>query len=112
MMTNCTYPTVYTTLGSQALITFDLGRRLSGDTVLTGTPSAIDADNTGEAAVTNAQINTVGDSDIDLEIGKAVQFLISTTATKETTYKVKITATTNSTPQETLVDTLYVTFTA
>ena len=70
-MTNCTYPTVYTTLGSQALITFDLGRRLSGDTVLTGTPSAIDADNTGEAAVTNAQINIVGDSDIDLEVGKS-----------------------------------------
>ena len=109
-MSNCDYPAVYTILGSSQIVTLDLGPRLASGVLLTGTPTAVDVDNTGDLTITYTQVNTVADTDNEVEVGKAVQFLISTTATIETTYQIKITADTDGTPSETLVDYLYVTF--
>lgn len=109
-MSNCDYPTVYTILGSSQIVTLDLGPRLANGVLLTGTPTAVDADITGELTISYTQINTVADTENEVEIGKAVQFLVSTSAAVESTYQIKVTAETDGTPSETLVDYLYVTF--
>lgn len=104
------YPRVYTTLGSYQVITFDLGPRLAEGVTLTGTPSVVDADGGTELSISSSQVNSVGDSAEGVEVGKAVQFLVSTSATEETAYTLKITCQTNQTPTETLVDKMVVMF--
>jgi ribosomal protein S1 len=104
------YPRVYTTLGSYQVITFDLGPRLAEGVTLTGTPSVVDANGGTELSISSSQVNSVGDSAEGVEVGKAVQFLVSTSSTEQVTYTLKITCATDQTPAETLVDKLMITF--
>ena len=104
------YPTVYSTIGSQQVVTFDLGPRLSSDVLLTGTPTVSDTEDTGTVVISSSQVNSVADTAEGVEVGKAAQFLVSTTSSEEVTYTLKVTCVTDQTPAETLVDTLKITF--
>ena len=103
-------PSVYIPRGSTSVVTFDLGPRLENGETLTGTPAIEDVNSTGELSLTEAQVNSVEDLDNAIEIGKAAQFLISSTTTECKSYEIKITTSTTGTPAQTLVDRLDVIF--
>ena len=106
----CSKPTVHIPIGSNSVVTFDMTPRLESDELLTGTPAVVDSDGTGDLTISSKQVNTVADSDNDIEIGKAVQFQISTSATVCTEYTLSITAVSDGTPSQTLADELVVVF--
>ena len=106
----CNTPTVYVPLGTTAVVTFDMTPRLESSELLAGTPTVADANLTGEITISNQQVNSVADSENEIEIGKAVQFQISSTATQETSYTLDILAATDGTPAQTLADELAVVF--
>lgn len=106
----CSKPTVHIPIGSNPVVTFDMTPRLESAELLTGTPSVTDSEATGELTIVNQQVNTVADSANDIEIGKAAQFQISTTATTCTEYTLAIVVATDGTPSQTLADELIVVF--
>ena len=106
----CSKPTVHIPIGSNPVVTFDMTPRLESAELLTGTPSVTDSEATGELTIVNQQVNTVADSSNDIEIGKAAQFQISTTATTCTEYTLSIVVATDGTPSQTLADELVVVF--
>ena len=107
---SCVYPTVYIPIGSQVVVTFDMTERLFSTEVLTGTPTVVDEDSTGDLTISSKQVNTVAYTSEDIAIGKAVQFKISSSTTTEETYTLNITAESNGTPVQTLTDTMKVVF--
>ena len=109
-MGGCSKPVVYIPRGSQVIVTYDMTPRLQSGELLTGTPTVTDSDSTGDLTISNKQINTVADAENDIEIGKAVQFMISTSATSCKDYELDISVDTDSTPAQTLADKLAVSF--
>lgn len=107
---SCSRPTVHIPLGSSPVVTFDLTPRLASGELLTGTPVVQDVDSTGELTLASAQINTVADDENDIAISKAVQFQVSTTSTTCKEYNLKLTASSDGIPAQTLVDYLTVSF--
>ena len=78
--------------------------QLDTDEVLTGTPTVTEVATTdltiGSKAVSTAALTINGES---VAVGEAVQFTVSGQVATSTPYKIKITATTDSTPAQTLV---------
>lgn len=107
---SCNIAKVYIPLGSVPIVTFDMTPRLESSEVLVGTPGISDAGSTGELTISNQQINTVADAENEIEIGKAVQFQIATSATVTTTYELDISVDSDSTPAQTLADKLEIIF--
>lgn len=107
---SCSRPTVHIPLGSNPVVTFDLTPRLASGELLTGTPVVQDIDSTGELTLASAQVNTAADNENDIEVGKAIQFQVSTTSTTCKEYNVKLTTSSNGVPAQTLVDYLTVSF--
>ena len=103
-------PSVYIPLGSTSVVTFDFGQRLEESETITGTPTVLEVSATGELSITDAQVNSVADLDNAVEVGKAAQFLISTTSTVCKTYELSVTVATTGTPAQTLADRLDVIF--
>ena len=106
----CSKPTVHIPIGSNSVVTFDMTPRLESSELLSGTPLVTDSGATGELTISNQQINTVADSSNDIEIGKAAQFQISTSATACTEYTLSVVVSTDGSPTQTLADELVVVF--
>ena len=109
-MSGCLKPTVYIPIGSQAVVTFDMTPRLQSGELLSGTPSVVDDDATGDLTISNRQINTVADTENDIAVGKAIQFKISTSSTTCKEYEIATQVGTDGTPVQTLADKMIVVF--
>ena len=109
-MSGCLKPTVYIPIGSQAVVTFDRTPRVQSGELLSGTPTVVDDNSTGELSLSNKQVNTVADTENEIAIGKAVQFMISTTSTTCKEYEIATEVETNGTPVQTLADKMIVVF--
>lgn len=106
----CAKPTVHIPIGSNTVVTFDMAPRLESTELLTGTPTVADEGATGDLTIANAQVNSVADVGNDIEIGKAVQFQVSTSVTECSEYTIAITAVTDGTPSQTLYDEMVIVF--
>jgi hypothetical protein len=84
--------------------------QLDSGEALTGTPLVVEVD-TADLTITSKAVSTtmLTINGASVAIGEAVQFKVSGQKTSGSPYKLKITATTNSTPAQTLVR--YVLFT-
>lgn len=79
---------------------------LDSGELLTGTPLVIDNDATGDLTITNKAVNTkalVISNDQNVLVGQAVQYSVSGHLVGKE-YKLKITATTDATPAQTLIE--------
>lgn len=117
-MSCLSFDTVFLTLGSSRVVSFNVTDSLpSGVSVsaVSGVTDVTDGGSaTGDLTISSTQVNSAtyaerasGDT---VAIGKAIQFLISTSATEEKVYLLKITYITDGTPSETITDYLYVRF--
>lgn len=107
------YPTATSNLGSKQIVTLYLGDYLSSGELVSSVSSVAEASGAYGLVIANQQVNAVADytnPDFDIEIGQAVQFQLSTSSTVPITYLVKVVATTDGTPSQTIVEYFYYTF--
>lgn len=98
--------------GSTRIVRVNATRDLDDGASLTGTPTVVEV-TTSDLTIANKQVNTATYSDsctnATVAIGKAVEFTIAG-GTSGTTYRIRVTVSTDSTPAETLVYDLQVTY--
>ena len=109
-MSGCSKPIVYIPLGSQVIVTYNMAPRLQSGELLVDTPSVTDSDSTGDLTISNKQVNTVADDENEIEIGKAVQFMIKTSSLLCKDYELDVLVNTDSVPPQILADKLVVSF--
>ena len=103
-------PTTLTTdhqfsAGATRLVHCSMATQLQAGALLTGTPSAVEQ-TTSDLTIANVAVNDASYVDDEtnktVEVGQAVQFTVAG-GSADTTYTVRVTASTDSTPAETLV---------
>lgn len=84
--------------------------QLDAGEALTGTPT-VQEQTTTDLTIASVAVSTtvLAINGVSVAVGEAVQFKVSGQLTTHTPYKLKITATTNSTPAQTLVRYVYFT---
>lgn len=118
MSCNVEFDTVYLKLGSIRNVSLNLVKALNeGELVESVTEVedvTYDGQPTGDLSIGNTGVNTVAYTDQrtgeTVAVGKAVQFSITTSSSVARVYKIKVTYVTDSTPTETVVDFLFVSF--
>ena len=98
--------------GSTRLVRVNYTKRLDSDVSLTGTPTVAEVTTT-DLTLANKAVNTATYSDSStgktVAVGKAIRFTVAG-GTSGQTYTIRVTVATNSTPTETLVDDLVITW--
>lgn len=110
------FDTVYLTIGSTRVVSFNVSDSLPSGVSVSAVSSVSDVTDggsaTGDLTISSVQVNSAtyterhtGDT---VAIGAAIQWLMSTSATEEKDYLLKITYVTDGSPAETITDYLNV----
>ena len=99
---------VVMTIGSTRRVSHNCTDALESGVTIASVSSVADDNATGDLTISTVQANssayTEQASTDEVAIGKAVQFVITTSSTSSKKYKLKITYTTTSSPADTVVD--------
>ena len=106
--------TTFITVGSSRVCSHNVAPALPSGVLISGTPSVVDNDATGDLTISEVQSNSSSYTEEvtgeTVGIGEAVQFKVSSSSSSAKSYTLKITYSTDGSPSETIIDWLVVSF--